>query len=69
MALVAVPSERLQARSALARAPAAGLRGGAGTQAAGFPRREPEGRPWRFGGRFCAGEVSGSLAVPGFGSL
>ena len=54
----------------LARALAAGLVGGAGVRVAGFPRQEPEGSGsgGRVGG-FCAGELSGSLAIPGFGSL
>ena len=59
MALAAVSPERREARSALARALAAGVGGGAGERAAGFPWREPggsgpggqergaEGGPWR----------------------
>lgn len=67
MLLVAVPPVWLEARLALARASAAGLGGGAGTWAAGFPLREPEGSgPGGLVGGFCAGKVSGSLAVPGF---
>lgn len=56
------PCERLEARSALARAPAAGLGGGAGTRAAGFSAVGTGGvGPWRPVGGFCAGKVSGSL--------
>lgn len=43
MALAAVSPERREARSALARALAAGVGGGAGERAAGFPWRETEG--------------------------
>lgn len=39
LALAAIPPERREARSARAWAPAAGLGGGAGTLAAGFPPR------------------------------
>lgn len=69
LALAAVPPERREARSALARAPAAGLGGGAGTRAAGFPRRDPEGsgpgdRVWGFAQGRCWGpRQSVGLAV------
>lgn len=69
LALAAVPPERREARSALARAPAAGLGGGAGARAAGFPRRDPEGsgpgdRVWGFAQGRCWGpRQSVGLAV------
>lgn len=66
MALVAVSPERLEARSALARAPAAGLRGGAGKWAAGFPLRLLEG----LGPECRVGVLRWEgVGVPGFVSL
>lgn len=67
MALVAVSPERLEARSALARAPAAaGLGGGAEKWAAGFPLRELEGLGPE--GRVGVLRREG-VGVPGFVSL
>lgn len=57
LALAAVTPDRREARSTLARAMAAGLGGGAGEQAAGFPLWVPEG-PWSPGaGRRRGGGV------------
>lgn len=67
LALAAVPPERREARLALARALAAGLGGGAGARVAAAGAGGVG--PWRPGRGLCAGEVSGSLAVRGFGSL
>lgn len=56
MALAAISLEQREARSALARALAAGLGGGAGVRVAGFPRHELEGSG--SGGQvgfFCSG--------------
>lgn len=58
--LAAVPPERREARSALARALAAGLGGGAAARAAGFPRRDPEGSdPGDRVGSFAQGRCWG----------
>ena len=57
MALAAVTPDRREARSTLARAMAAGLGGGAGEQAAGFPLWVPEGSGPGVQGRGGGGGV------------